>query len=66
MKTNESGLDRVIRVVAGIILLVLYLTGIVSGTLGIVALVVAAVLVITGLVGFCPLYALLKIRTNKS
>jgi hypothetical protein len=66
MKTNESGLDRVIRIVLGIVLFVLYFTGVVSGTLGIISLVVGAVLVITGLVGFCPLYALLKFRTNKS
>jgi hypothetical protein len=66
MKTNESGLDRVIRIVLGIVLFILYFTGVVSGTLGIISLVVAAVLVITGVVGFCPLYALLKFRTNKS
>jgi hypothetical protein len=64
MKTNESGLDRVIRIVLGIVLFILYFTGVV--TLGIISLVVAAVLVITGVVGFCPLYALLKFRTNKS
>lgn len=66
MKTNESGLDRVIRVVAGIALLVLFFTNVISGTLGIVLLIIGALLLITGIVGFCPLYALLKIRTNKS
>ena len=66
MKTNESGLDRVIRIVLGIVLFVLYFTGVVSSTLGIISLVIGAVLVITGLVGFCPLYALLKFRTNKN
>jgi len=66
MKTNESGLDRVIRIVVGIVLFVLYFTGVVSGTLGIISLIVGAILVITGIVGFCPLYALLKFRTNKS
>ena len=66
MKANESGLDRIIRIVVGIVLFVLYFNGVVSGTLGIVSLVVGAILLLTGLVGFCPLYALLKIRTNKS
>ena len=66
MKANESGLDRIIRIVVGFVLFVLYFTGVVSGTLGIVSLVVGAILLLTGLVGFCPLYALLKIRTNKS
>lgn len=65
MKVNESGLDRVIRVIVGIALIVLYLFGVLSGTLGIVLTVVGAILLITGLVGFCPLYALLKIQTSK-
>ncbi|EKD89428.1 MAG: hypothetical protein ACD_34C00061G0005 [uncultured bacterium] len=65
MKTNESGLDRIIRVVVGAALLVLYFTQIVAGGLGIVSVVIGAVLLITGIVGFCPLYALLKIQTNK-
>jgi hypothetical protein len=66
MKANESGLDRVIRIVLGIVLFVLYFTGVVSGTLGIISIVVGAILLLTGVIGFCPLYALLKIRTNKS
>ena len=65
MKTNESGLDRVLRVIAGIVMLVLFFTNVVSGGLGIVVLVIGALLLITGVVGFCPLYALLKIRSNK-
>jgi hypothetical protein len=66
MKTNESGLDRVIRIVLGIALLVLFFTRVVSGTLGTVLVIVGAVSLFTGLTGFCAIYALLKIRTNKS
>ena len=66
MKTNESSLDRVIRVVAGLALLVLFFTNVISGTLGIVLAAIGGVLLITGAIGFCPLYALLKLRTNKS
>jgi hypothetical protein len=65
MKTNESALDRVIRVVLGVALLVLYFMHVVTGTLGIVFVVLAAIALITGIVGFCPLYALLKLSTNK-
>jgi hypothetical protein len=66
MKTNESSLDRIIRAIVGIIFLALYFTGTVTGTLGIVLIVLGAVLLLTGIVGFCPLYALLKINTNKA
>jgi hypothetical protein len=66
MKTNESGMDRIIRALVGIVLLALYFTGTVTGGLGIAFIVVGAVLLLTGVVGFCPLYALLRINTKKS
>jgi hypothetical protein len=66
MKPNESGLDRIIRVILGVVLLALYFTGTVTGGLGIVLIVVGAIALLTGVVGFCPLYALLKLRTNKA
>jgi hypothetical protein len=64
MKINESGLDRIIRVVLGIVLLALSFAGTVTGGLGIVFIVLGAVALITGVVGVCPLYMLLKIKTN--
>jgi hypothetical protein len=66
MKINESGLDRIIRVIVGIALLALYFTNTVTGGLGIVFIVLGAVALLTGAVGFCPLYTLLKINTNKA
>jgi hypothetical protein len=66
MKANESGLDRIIRAIAGIVLLALYFAGTVTGGLGIVVIVIGAILLLTGVVGFCPLYALLKINTKKA
>ena len=66
MKANESTLDRIIRVIAGIVLLALYFTGTVTGALGILFIVLGAIGLITGVVGFCPLYALLKINTKRA
>ncbi len=66
MKANESGLDRIIRVLLGIALLVLNVAGVVTGTLGTIFIVVGVLALFTGALGFCPLYALLKIRTNKA
>jgi hypothetical protein len=65
MKTNESGLDRIIRVITGAALLALYFTHVLVGGLGIVTVIIGAVLLITGAVGFCPIYSLIKIQTNK-
>ncbi|BAJ62336.1 MULTISPECIES: YgaP family membrane protein [Anaerolinea] len=63
---NESGLDRVIRVILGLVLLVLGWGGIVSGTLGVVFKILGFLPLLTGLIGFCPAYALFKFRTNKA
>ncbi len=64
MKLNESNLDRIIRAVAGIVLLYLGLA-VFTGALAIVLDVVGVVLLLTGAVGFCPLYALFKLSTLK-
>jgi hypothetical protein len=66
LKLNEANWDRIARVVIGIILLFLGLTGAAAGVVGIVLDIVGAVLVLTGLVGFCPLYFLTKFSTKKS
>ncbi len=66
MKLNESGFDRIIRVVLAIILFVLYFSGVVTGGLGIILLILGAIMLITAAIGFCPIYALIKFRTNKS
>lgn len=55
--------DRIIRVIIAVIVGVLYFTGIISGTLGIVLLVLAGVFVLTSLISFCPLYAPFGIKT---
>lgn len=62
---NEASWDRIARVVVGVALLVPGL-GIVDGGLGVFLTVVAIVPLLTGLVGWCPLYTLLRIRTNRT
>jgi len=65
MKTNVGTTDRVLRILLAFVLAGLYFTGTISGTIGIIALILAIVLVITGLVGFCPLYLPCRINTCK-
>jgi hypothetical protein len=66
MKLNMGSVDRVIRVILAILLIVLGLTGVLSGTLAIVGYVLGAVFLLTSAVGFCPLYAPFKISTRKA
>jgi len=64
MKLNESPADRIIRIVLGIILAALAITGVATGALAAVAWVVAAIALVTGVVGFCPLYAIFRVSTK--
>ncbi|SFG65154.1 Protein of unknown function [Algoriphagus hitonicola] len=63
MKINMGSTDRGLRLLAAAILVGLYFSGVLSGTLGIVGLVIAAVFTLTTLIGFCPLYTLLGMNT---
>ena len=57
-KTNEGTLDRGLRILAGLVLIAIVFFGPKTplGWIGIVPLV-------TGLIGWCPVYTLLGIRT---
>ncbi len=58
MKVNEGTIDRVLRVIAGLVLIGLAASGTVGvwGWIGVVPL-------LTGLVGFCPAYAIFGMST---
>lgn len=60
---NEASWDRILRVVLGVALLIVGF-GVMDGTAGVVVGIIGFVPLITGLVGWCPLYSVLRIRTN--
>lgn len=61
MKVNVGGVDRIVRIVAGLALIgwVLFANGPVWAWIGIAPLA-------TGLMNFCPAYSILGISTCKS
>lgn len=63
MKKNIGNADRIIRLVIAAVLVGLYFSGTIIGTVGIIGLVVAAVMLLTSFVSFCPLYSLLGVST---
>lgn len=63
LQANESSLDRIVRSVVGIVLIALAVAGTVAAPWLFLVSAVGAILVVTGLVGFCPLYAVLRIST---
>jgi Protein of unknown function (DUF2892) len=65
MKKNIGTIDKVVRILIAVAVAVLYFTHIISGTLGIVLLILAGVLVLTSLVGICPIYLPFGLSTLK-
>jgi hypothetical protein len=56
MKPNMGRNDRLLRVLIVSVIVVLYLTEVVGGTLGTVLLALSGASLLTALLGFCPLY----------
>jgi hypothetical protein len=58
MKTNEGSVDRIVRIIAGLVLLGLMAMGTIGvwGWLGVVLLA-------TGALGWCPAYTVLGMNT---
>lgn len=65
MKPNMGTEDRILRIVAAIVIAILYFTHVISGTVAIVLLVLAAVFILTSLISFCPLYAPFGLSTRR-
>jgi hypothetical protein len=60
---NVGPIDRVVRMVLGIALVAVAVGGSVAGPLLAVTWIVAAIALVTGAIGFCPLYFVLGIST---
>ena len=63
MKKNMGTIDKIIRILLAIVVIVLYLNGCITGVAAIILGVLAFVFIVTSLIGFCPLYVPLKIST---
>ena len=62
---NMGSIDRIIRIVVAVIVVILYLTDIINGTPAIILLIFAGIFVLTSLFSICPLYLPFGIRTRK-
>lgn len=65
MKKNMGSADKTIRTIIALIIAGLYFGNVITGTLGIVLLVLAIVFLLTSFIGFCPLYTIVGMNTNK-
>jgi len=63
MVQNVGGIDKIVRVVLGVIILVI---GVIQGGLWWILAAAGAVLLVTAAVGFCPLYTPFRINTKST
>jgi len=63
MEKNAGTIDRVLRVVIGIVLLYAVLTNMVQGILMYVAAILGIMMLVTAALAYCPLYPVMKIDT---
>jgi hypothetical protein len=66
MKQNMGTIDRVIRISLALVVAILYFTDQLSGLAAIILGIFAIVFLLTSLVGVCPLYTVLGIKTTKT
>lgn len=65
LNKNMNSTDQIVRVIIAVVLGVLYFTGTISGTWGLIGLIVAVVFVLTSVFSWCPIYAALGLSTRK-
>lgn len=65
VQKNMGTLDRAIRTVLALVIVALYFTGKISGTLAIVLGVIAVAFLVSSLVSWCPMYAPFRFSTRK-
>lgn len=65
MKKNMGTVDSILRIVVAAIIITLYLTNLITGTVAIILFILAIVFILTGFLRFCPLYLPFGINTCK-
>lgn len=65
MKQNVGTIDRIIRMIAAIVIVALYFTNQITGTAAIILGVIALVAVVTSIIGICPAYLAVGVSTKE-
>lgn len=65
MNSNVGTADKVVRILAALIIGALYFTHKISGTTAVVLLILAGIFIVTSFISFCPLYWPFGISTRK-
>jgi hypothetical protein len=64
MKTNVGLTDKIIRVLAAVLIASLYFMGKIDGTLSIILLIIATIFIATSFISFCPIYSIFGLSSK--
>lgn len=65
MKKNMGNIDKIVRILLALVVMVLYFTNQISGLTAIIGIILSGIFILTSLIGFCPLYLPFGISTLK-
>lgn len=65
MTKNMASADRALRTLLAAVVLSLWATGSIGGTLALILGIVSVIFMVTSFVGWCPLYSLLGVATRR-
>jgi len=65
MKKNMGTIDKSVRILIAAVVVLLFFTNVISGTLAYILLALSAVFVLTSFLSFCPLYIPFGLNTRK-
>ena len=65
MKANMGTIDKTIRILVALVIIVLYFMNQITGTAAIILLLFAGIFILTSFMSFCPLYWPFGISTRK-
>lgn len=65
MNKNIGTIDKTIRIIAAVIISMVYMSGKMPATFGFILLAIGGILLLTAIVDFCPIYKLLKFKGTK-
>ena len=66
MKKNMGKVDKIIRLIIATLIIILFSSGVISGTFGLILLGLAIIFALTSIISFCPLYLPFGINTDNS
>ncbi len=64
MKKNIGSTDKIVRLLFAVVVIALYFTNVISGTLAIVLGILALTFTLTSSISFCPIYAMFGLSTR--